>query len=519
MLSTNNLGNNLSLDYCPNKQMMMKIISTIVVLVLINATSFGQVVMGPKGTKITVDTSKWKFAGDDIYNKNIGKIGLGTNNPTAKLHTNGTIRFEGIGTNTSNSKLLTADVDGNITTRSISSLIAGNAIASVNGLTNSIQDFQVSTSGTDFSISSVGSTHVFGLPNASATNRGALSASDWSTFSGKENALTFANGLSRNINTITVNTTQNINTLSNLTSNGLIKTSGGTGSLSIATAGTDYTAGTSSLGTGILKTTSGTGALSIATASDFPIFNQNTTGNAATVTTNANLTGPITSLGNTTSVTANAISNTMLSQIASQTFKGRVAAGTGDVEDLTATQATGMLNAFTATAKGLVPASGGGTSTFLRADGAFATPNGSGRNVVTLAGDITNSNATANTLQDVTGLSFDVLAGVSYRFYGIIPYTSASNNNGSRWTIDGPAMSFVSYVSRYSLGSNTETVNYCEALNQPISCNQNSSITANIAIVQGIIIPSQNGTVKVRFASETQSTAIVAKAGASLEYW
>ena len=34
----------------------------------------------------------------------------------------------------------------------------------------------------------------------------------------------------------------------------------------------------------------------------FPTLNQNTTGNAATVTTNANLTGPITSVGNATSV-------------------------------------------------------------------------------------------------------------------------------------------------------------------------------------------------------------------------
>ena len=35
-----------------------------------------------------------------------------------------------------------------------------------------------------------------------------------------------------------------------------------------------------------------------------PTWNQNTTGNAATVTTNANLTGPISSLGNTTSITS-----------------------------------------------------------------------------------------------------------------------------------------------------------------------------------------------------------------------
>jgi len=63
-----------------------------------------------------------------------------------------------------------------------------------------------------------------------------------SDLAGKESALTFSTGLTRSTNTITVNTSQNISTLSNLTSNGLIKTSGGTGALSVATAGTDYQA-------------------------------------------------------------------------------------------------------------------------------------------------------------------------------------------------------------------------------------------------------------------------------------
>lgn len=49
-------------------------------------------------------------------------------------------------------------------------------------------------------------------------------------------------GLTLTSTTFSVNMSQNIATLSNLTSNGLIKTSGGVGTLSIATAGTDYQA-------------------------------------------------------------------------------------------------------------------------------------------------------------------------------------------------------------------------------------------------------------------------------------
>lgn len=97
------------------------------------------------------------------------------------------------------------------------------------------------------------------------------------------------------------------------TPTGVLKSNGT--ALSAATAGTDYSAGTSALGTGILKSTTTTGALTIATAGDFPTLNQNTTGNAATVTTNANLTGVVTSVGNATSIGTGAITNTMVASI------------------------------------------------------------------------------------------------------------------------------------------------------------------------------------------------------------
>jgi hypothetical protein len=57
----------------------------------------------------------------------------------------------------------------------------------LNGLTAQVQNFATGTAGTDFGISSATSTHTFNLPTASASNRGALSSGDWTTFNGKFN--------------------------------------------------------------------------------------------------------------------------------------------------------------------------------------------------------------------------------------------------------------------------------------------------------------------------------------------
>jgi hypothetical protein len=107
----------------------------------------------------------------------------------------------------------------------------------------------------------------------------------------------------------------------------------------------------------------------------------------------------------TTSVGTNTVTNSNLSQVATQTFKGRTTAGTGNVEDLTATQATAMLNEFTSSLKGLVPSSGGGTSNFLRADGTFAVPPGAGAGTTQVTASNTNTALTSSstTYQQVIG--------------------------------------------------------------------------------------------------------------------
>lgn len=136
-----------------------------------------------------------------------------------------------------------------------------------------------------------------------------------------------------------------------------------------------------------------------------------------------------------------------------------------------------------------------------------------------LASDVTNNNATANTIADVTGLSFPVTSGKKYFFRFIIQYTAAATTTGSRWSISGPGGT-MRYRSSYSLTTTSETVNSgLNAHDLPAAASASSAATgANTAIVEGHYEASANGSVIARFASEISSSAIVAKAGSVVYY-
>lgn len=130
---------------------------------------------------------------------------------------------------------------------------------------------------------------------------------------------------------------------------------------------------------------------------------------------------------------------------------------------------------------------------------------------VFLANDVVNNNATANTLADVTGLSFDVSANTTYQFKFVIVYSSAATTTGSRWTINGPATTHMSYTSQYTLTATSITNNAgLAAYNSPSGASASSLTSNNRCIIEGEIRPSASGTVIARFASEISSSAITA---------
>lgn len=142
-------------------------------------------------------------------------------------------------------------------------------------------------------------------------------------------------------------------------------------------------------------------------------------------------------------------------------------------------------------------------------------------NLVVLSADVVNNNGTANTIADVTGLSFAVTAGERYWFRFTIMYTAAATTTGSRWSVNGPASpTELRYGSVYSLTTTSNTFNTgLAAYDLPAASNASSAATgSNMAIIEGFIRPSADGTVIARFASEIASSAITAKAGSLLQW-
>lgn len=107
-------------------------------------------------------------------------------------------------------------------------------------------------------------------------------------------------------------------------------------------------------------------------------------------------------------------STVSLANAADLTLKGNVSGGSAFPIDLTGTQATTILNVFSTSLKGLAPASGGGTTNFLRADGTWAAPAA----ITQLTGDVTagpgsGSQAATIAANAVTDAKFRQSSGLS----------------------------------------------------------------------------------------------------------
>lgn len=191
---------------------------------------------------------------------------------------------------------------------------------------------------------------------------------------------------------------------------------------------TDRLLGRSTAGAGVVEeivcTSAGRALLDDALVSD-----QRTTLGLGSIAT-------LSSIG-TANITDGNVTLAKLADIATASFIGRTTAGTGVPEVLTATQATAMLNPFTSLLQGVVPASGGGTSAYLRADGTWdSTPTSApgGWTYVVLGGDQAD---TTGALVN-TALAFTPAINAVYQVEVYLPYFSLNSTVGLCWMPTSP---------------------------------------------------------------------------------
>lgn len=142
------------------------------------------------------------------------------------------------------------------------------------------------------------------------------------------------------------------------------------------------------------------------------------------------------------SISPGSVTNADLADMAQSTIKGRAAgAGTGSPQDLTATQATAILNGFTGDSgsggvKGLVPAPSAGDAAankFLNADGTFKATNQG----LTL---LTSGNTSSASSLDLVLTSYTAYRGIRIVLQNLVPVTDAtflnilfSTDGGTSW--------------------------------------------------------------------------------------
>lgn len=168
--------------------------------------------------------------------------------------------------------------------------------------------------------------------------------------------------------------------------------------------------------------------------------------------THPNHTGDVTSVSDgAQTIALNAADNTKIADMAQDTIKGRISAGTGDPEDLTATQVRTIINVEDGATKGVSLEDEGTavtgtphTTLDFVGDGVTVTDAGSGEATVTISSgglDVTNTTPADTTVNTgsgtpvvMTGMSLTGLAAGDYLVsFGCSMSNSSGGNNNTVW--------------------------------------------------------------------------------------
>jgi len=156
------------------------------------------------------------------------------------------------------------------------------------------------------------------------------------------------------------------------------------------------------------------------------------------------------------------------------------------------------------------------TSTLMQWDGSQWVSTGlRGQNLqrILLGSDVSNS---TTSLADATGLSFSVKNGVSYRFRFWVVFQTAATTTGCSLSVNAPSTSLLAYRVEIPTSASASVLGFKRAVNTATTGTDVDSATSNLlAFIEGVLVPSADGTLIVRFASEVAASNCTIKAGSN----
>ena len=139
--------------------------------------------------------------------------------------------------------------------------------------------------------------------------------------------------------------------------------------------------------------------------------------------------------------------------------------------------------------------------------------------VVTLPTAVSITTTTTNT--PITGLSFYVVSGQTYKFKFVVNYTCAATSAGSACAVNGPAATAIAYQVTQATSASatlvTTSVGVIGAASSPGTGNAVGT-NGNIAILEGVVTPSASGTLILNGIKNASSTITVNATYSSCEW-